>query len=99
MIHLKGLLLDGEWLVIGSSNFDFVSMAAEEELMAVVGDAATIADFEARIVQPALDGALPGAAPRISPIRGWIATGALKMAQGVALTARHARRTAVDWGD
>jgi cardiolipin synthase len=99
MIHLKGLLIDGARLVIGSSNFDFVSLAAEEELMAVVDDAATIADFEARVVRPALDGALPAGAPGISPIRGWIATGALKIAQGVAISARHARRTAVDWVD
>jgi cardiolipin synthase len=97
MIHLKGLLLDGERLVIGSSNFDFVSLAAEEELMAVVDDPAIIADFEARIVRPALDNALQGDAPRISPIRGWIAAGALRIAQGVAMTARTARRTAVDW--
>ena len=97
MIHLKGLLIDGARLVIGSSNFDFVSLAAEEELMAVVEDPAIIADFQARIVRPALDGALQGAAPHISPIRGWIATGALKIAQGVAMTARTARRTAVSW--
>ena len=97
MIHLKGLLIDGARLVIGSSNFDFVSLAAEEELMAVVGDPATIADFVARIVRPALDTALPGDAHRISTIRGWIATGALKIAQAVAITARGARRTAVDW--
>jgi cardiolipin synthase len=97
MIHLKGLLVDGARLVIGSSNFDFVSLAAEEELMAVVEDPSIIADFTARIVQSALDDAAPKGAHRISPIRGWIATGALKLAQGVAMTARHSRRTAVDW--
>jgi cardiolipin synthase len=97
MIHLKGLLIDGARLVIGSSNFDFVSLAAEEELMAVVGDPAVIADFEARVVQPAVDEAVPGGGPRISPVRGWIAQGALRIAQGVAITARGARRTAVDW--
>ncbi len=97
MIHLKGLLLDGERLVIGSSNFDFVSLAAEEELMAVVEDPAIIADFEHRIVRPALDGALQAGVQHISPIRGWIATAGLKIAQAVAMTARNSRRTAVDW--
>ncbi len=97
MIHLKGLLIDAARLVIGSSNFDFVSLAAEEELMAVIMDPAIIADFEARIVQPAIAGAMAGGARRISPIRGWIATGALKIAQAVAMTARGSRRTAVAW--
>ena len=99
MIHLKGLLIDGARLVIGSSNFDFVSLAAEEELMAVVGDPVIIADFELRIVRPALDHALPAGAHRVSVVRGWMAKAALKIAQGVALTARHARRTAVEWVD
>jgi cardiolipin synthase len=97
MIHLKGLLIDGARLVIGSSNFDFVSRAAEEELMAVVGDPAVIADFEARIVQPAVERALPVGAHRVSAVKGWIARAALKIAEGVALTARRARRTAVGW--
>jgi cardiolipin synthase len=97
MIHLKGLLIDGGRLVIGSSNFDFVSRAAEEELMAVVGDPAIIADFEARIVRPALDQALAPDAHRVSAVQGWIAGAALKIAEAVALTARRARRTAVDW--
>jgi len=99
MIHLKGLLIDGARLIIGSSNFDFVSLAAEEELMAVVDDPAIIDDFIARVVQPALEGGLRRGAPHISLIRGLIATGGLKIAQGVALTARRARRTAVDWVD
>ena len=37
-IHLKGLLIDGSSLALGSSNFDFVSYWIEEELMAVISD-------------------------------------------------------------
>jgi phosphatidylserine/phosphatidylglycerophosphate/cardiolipin synthase-like enzyme len=83
--------------VIGSSNFDFVSLAAEEELMAVVKDTGIIDEFEARVVRPALARALPAGAPRVTAIRGWIATAGLRIAQGVAMSARRARRTAVDW--
>ena len=97
MIHLKGLLIDGARLVIGSSNFDFVSLAAEEELMAVISDPATIADFEARIVRPALEGALPDGAHRVGLMAGSAALVALKIAQGVAMAARGAKRSAVDW--
>jgi cardiolipin synthase len=97
MIHLKGLLIDGSRLVVGSSNFDFVSLAAEEEFMAVVDDPVIIADFEARVVRPTLEGALSDHAHRVTALQGRIATGALKIAQVVAKTARRARRTAVDW--
>jgi cardiolipin synthase len=97
MIHLKGLLIDGAALVIGSSNFDFVSLAAEEELMAVVVHAPIIAEFEARVVRPALDVA-SAEGRRVSSIRGLAATAGLRIAQGVAMSARRARRTAVDWG-
>jgi cardiolipin synthase len=97
MIHLKGLLIDHKSLVVGSSNFDFVSLAAEEELMAVVEDPSIIADFEARIVGPAIQNALTGAGRRVSRARGWMATAALRIAQGVAMSARSARRTAVEW--
>ncbi len=97
MIHLKGLLIDGARLAVGSSNFDFVSLAAEEELMAVVSEPATIADFQNRIVRPALARALPAGAHRVGWWAGWRALAALKIAQGVAISARGAKRGAVDW--
>ena len=54
MIHLKGMMIDGDRLVIGSSNFDFVSVAAEEELVAIIDDPAVAADFQSRVIEPAL---------------------------------------------
>lgn len=97
MIHLKGMVIDGACLVVGSSNFDFVSLAAEEEFMAAIADPAVIADFEARIVAPALARALPAHAHRIDFGAGVRAGLALRLAQAVAMSARGARRTAVDW--
>jgi cardiolipin synthase len=97
MIHLKGLLIDGRQLVVGSSNFDFVSLAAEEELIAVIDDAAIIAEFEAQIVEPAIASAAGTSVADAPFAAGWLATGALRVAQLVALSARRARRTAVDW--
>lgn len=95
MSHLKGLLIDGEILIGGSSNFDFVSLAAEEEYLLISRDEALIADFQARIIQPSFAEALPAdAAPRRS---GRLAYIALKIAERVALAARGARRTAVGW--
>ena len=96
-LHLKGKLIDGARLVIGSSNFEFVSLAAEEELMAEVSDSETIADFEARIVRPALQQALPDGAHRVGLLAGSAALVALKIAQGMAISARRARRSSIDW--
>jgi cardiolipin synthase A/B len=97
MSHLKAMLIDDQRLVVGSSNFDFVSMAAEEELMAIIAQPRLIEDFKRRIVAPALEGALPVGAYRVSPLAGWASGLALKVADRVARGARLAPRMAVDW--
>ncbi|MEO8926560.1 MAG: phosphatidylserine/phosphatidylglycerophosphate/cardiolipin synthase family protein [Caulobacteraceae bacterium] len=97
MSHLKALLVDDERLVVGSSNFDFVSLAAEEELMAVIAAPALIADFHRRIVEPALAAALPPGAHRPSPLAGWASGFALRLADRLIQGARRASRSAVDW--
>jgi cardiolipin synthase len=52
MTHAKALLIDGEMLVLGSCNFEFVSYRTNCEFIALVEDAALIADFEARLLAP-----------------------------------------------
>ncbi len=97
MSHLKGLLVDDRTLVLGSSNFDFVSLAAEEEFLAIVTAPPTIADFRARVMDPALAEAASHGIPRVSRTAGVFAEGVLRAANRVAIAARGARRTAVDW--
>ncbi len=97
MSHLKGLLVDGERLVIGSANFDFASLAAEEELVAIIADPALIEAFRNQIIAPALADALPAAAYRVSALRGRLAGLGLKIAQPVARSARGSRRGVFDW--
>lgn len=53
MTHVKAALIDGETLVIGTSNFDFVSHRANSEYVITTSDQALIADFEARLFAPA----------------------------------------------
>ncbi len=96
MSHLKAMLIDGERLIVGSSNFDFVSWACEEELAAVIRQPGLIADFQARIIDPALAEALP-LGPRAGPFSGLAAGAALRIAALVAGAARHAPRGAVEW--
>jgi len=97
MTHLKGLLIDGTHLVLGSSNFDFVSLAAEEELMAVITDPVLIADFRARVIAPAALAATAPGAHSVSPLHGWLSQWCLMLAQPIARAARHAPRRAIDW--
>ena len=97
MSHLKGLLVDDTHLIVGSSNFDFVSLAAEEELMAVITAPAVIADFHRLIIAPALREAKPPGHRRVPLLQGLASGLALRIADQVARAARNARRTAVDW--
>jgi len=50
MTHLKAMLIDGKYLIVGSSNFDDFSYRFEQETMAVITDTNVISDFVARIV-------------------------------------------------
>jgi cardiolipin synthase len=95
MSHAKGLLIDDETLVVGSCNFDFASLAAEEELVAVIRAPEVISAFQNHVVGPALISAT--AQGPASTWSGWRAHAALKIAEVVAKSARRARRTVVDW--
>ena len=99
MSHLKALLIDDETLVVGSANFDFVSLAAEEELIAVISAPSLIADFRRAIIDPALAEALPAGAHRVSTLAGAGAEIILKIADQVARANRRWPRSARDWRD
>jgi cardiolipin synthase len=49
MTHVKAMLVDGSRLLLGSSNFDYLSYRLLRELIAIVEDADVIADFIARV--------------------------------------------------
>jgi len=95
MSHLKGMLIDGERLVVGSCNFDFVGLASEEELVAVIRSPDLIEDFRRLVIAPALAEATD--TRPISRLAGARAHGLLRLAELGARAARGARRTAVDW--
>jgi cardiolipin synthase len=97
MIHLKGMLIDRRTLVLGSSNFDFVSYHAEEELVAMLTDPGLIADFETMVIAPALETALPPGAYRPSAWAGLRSHLILKTAERVIRSSRYRRRTSSDW--
>ncbi|MEI9964493.1 MAG: phospholipase D family protein [Caulobacteraceae bacterium] len=97
MSHLKAMLVDGGRLVLGSSNFDFVSYHAEEEIVAVVSNEALIEEFRRTVVAPALAQALPAADHAPTPREAAAGTAALRIAEWFVRTNRNARRTATPW--
>lgn len=81
MTHAKLALIDGRTLLFGSSNFDFASFRVNNEFVAIIRDAALIAEVEEHLLDPAR------AAGREVPSRGigrWrpqAAHAALKLAE------------------
>ena len=97
MSHAKGLLIDGESLAVGSANFDFVSYFAEEELLAIVSAPEAVAEFRARIVEPAIALADGEASGRVPAALGYAAEGLLRLASLAARVARTSRRGVMEW--
>jgi cardiolipin synthase len=82
---------------VGSSNFDFVSFRAEEELLAVVSDAELIRQFRHDVLQPLLERSMPGDAFRPGPLAGARSLALLKMADLLVRALPYGRRSARDW--
>ena len=80
MIHTKGMLIDGRTLVLGSSNFDFVSYHVEAEFMAILRDETLVHQFQRSVVEPFLARAIPGADHQPPPWRSAMSRTALRIA-------------------
>ncbi|HNN55225.1 MAG TPA: phosphatidylserine/phosphatidylglycerophosphate/cardiolipin synthase family protein [Novosphingobium sp.] len=92
MTHIKAALIDGEALVVGSSNFDFVSFRANAEYVATIRDPALIADFTTRLLVPMRAAStLPGPQDH-SRWRAWKARAGLRAADLVVSWLDHGPR-------
>lgn len=87
MSHMKAALVDDRYLVVGSSNFDFLSYRIEEEVLAVFSSPAVIEAFRQQVLEPDLarcsffDG-------QASALRGWMSYGILRAVEALALLSR-----------
>ena len=59
MSHIKAALIDGERLVLGSYNFDFVGYELQQEVAISIADVALAKDFTERVLEPALSQCSP----------------------------------------
>jgi cardiolipin synthase len=83
MTHCKVALIDGETLIFGSSNFDFVSYRTSAELIATCRDPNLIAEIEAQVFAPARHLGIPPGPAEARPSRGLAATAALRTADAL----------------
>ena len=90
MTHIKAMLIDDETLVMGSANFDFLSGELQPELVAVIRDPATVADFDRRVRQPSLAESWQWVGSGEESLSGRVGSGIMTFAQAV-LTAAHTR--------
>jgi cardiolipin synthase len=97
MTHLKAMLIDGERLIAGSSNFDFASWHVEEEYVAILDDPALAADFHAHVIVPAEVAAHPVGHWHPTRWQAAKARTALRAAELAVRTMRGTKRCAIDW--
>jgi cardiolipin synthase len=69
MTHLKALLVDRRWLVLGSANFDLLSYRWQQEYLALLREPRLIEEFSHRVVWP--DIARSARCPGPRKARGW----------------------------
>lgn len=96
MTHAKAALIDGSALVLGSSNFDFVSHRANAEYVATLRDPAVIEDFTRQLLDPLKAGAEAPLAEDHSRWRGWKARLGLRSADVLISWLNHGPRVA-EW--
>lgn len=51
LTHLKSILIDDKYLIVGSSNFDYLSYCLHQEIVAVIDNEEVILDFKERIIE------------------------------------------------
>lgn len=78
MMHLKAMLVDDSQLIVGSSNFDFLSSTLMQEVVAVVTDKGVIEDFKRRVLEVDLKNTTANT-QRVGNIKGFYHLARLKL--------------------
>lgn len=97
MQHLKAMVVDDTELIVGSSNFDFVSYNAQEEFVVSIHDPDTVRAFLDQVVVPGIARAQTAAQDH-RPARGLAGELALRIAATYSRLCRKARRGVIEFG-
>jgi cardiolipin synthase len=88
MTHVKALWIDGERLLLGSANFDFLSARLQPEVVAVIDDPGLLADYERRVLAPSLADSERWPSAQTDPVLAGLSAGVIGLARR-ALEALH----------
>jgi cardiolipin synthase len=83
MNHMKAILVDGHSLVLGSSNFDWLTYRHMGEIVAVFRQPGLIETFRERVLEPDFKASLP-ANGRFGQVRGLLAAAFVRLQAGLA---------------
>lgn len=93
MTHLKAMLVDDRTLVVGSSNFDWLSYYLHQDVVGVVSDPALVAEFRRRVEGPDLAHSVRPERP-VHPLAGRMAHLQLRTAMRLSRAALRLTGTA-----
>jgi len=77
MTHLKAMLIDQRYLILGSSNYDFLSYQFHQEIVAIITAPDLISEYLTRVFHEDIRNSKPGY--RISHIKGSLINQGLRM--------------------
>ncbi len=97
MTHAKALLIDGETLLLGSSNFNFASYRTSSDYVAVLRDPALVAEFERMLLAPARESAVAAADLKIPTWRKLRGRLTLQLADAALARLRHGPVRVINW--
>jgi cardiolipin synthase A/B len=86
MSHVKAMLIDDRWLVLGSSNFNWLSYHLQPDILAVVTDRELIADFRTQVLERDLQQSMPFD-DRVSDLLGRLSDLRLRWSASLAILA------------
>lgn len=89
MTHVKAALIDDQELIVGSSNFDFVSYRTSADYVATLREPALIVEAETRLFAPIRALAQPAEEADGQRWRGWRAALSLRIADTVIARLSH----------
>ncbi|MGB7060776.1 MAG: phospholipase D-like domain-containing protein, partial [Candidatus Zixiibacteriota bacterium] len=77
MTHLKLMLIDDSYLIIGSANFDYLSYRSQQEIIAVITDSEVISNVKDKVIKEDLQNSIRFEG-EISIITGYMSAVTLK---------------------
>jgi cardiolipin synthase len=89
MTHLKAMLIDQRYLILGSSNYDYLSYQFHQEIVAIITNPSLISEYIARVFQEDIRNSEPGY--RISHIKGTLINLGMRMSAKILSRLVHPR--------